>query len=569
MQITKEQDILDQKFRKMVIDSIGGQENQARKAEAYRRYLCFKDRTDMFVIDKLAKQFDQQTIDEMGYAMANISFVRKIIEKLARVYNAGVERTIGDKQEQSQELQKLEKSLQFNTQIKTTNKFLKLQRNLALYIKPCPVTIEGEQKWTVKLEPLNPYLYDVLEDPHDKTKPMVYILSDYHYQKIESVPSNVSAISRASVPQPEKVAGEIKGALPDREVEEKDNRRFIWWSENHHFTTDANGEIIKISEEDKGLNPIKELPFVNFAIDQDGEFWALGGDDLVDGAILINCILTHNQHVGVAQGYGQFWMSGKGLPRAIKVGPTKSIILEHTKDDPTPQLGFANANPQLDALRGLVESYIALLLTTNNLSTSAVGSQLGQSQSMPSGIAMIIDKAESMEDVQDQRQVFIDKEPAIWRKVAKWMDAYKDHLVEDLKGIAFTEEQAKDVRLKFLDAPMIMSEKEKLENMKLRKDLGLDSMIDMIMKDNPGITRDEAEEKLRLILEGQIKEAMIRAELREKHGVEDDAAGDNSPDVDGDPEDQEDGEPAHDPKVAEHNEDSQDGSHSKQDDVDA
>ena len=43
MQITKEQDILDQKFRKMVIDSIGGQENQARKAEAYRRYLCFKD----------------------------------------------------------------------------------------------------------------------------------------------------------------------------------------------------------------------------------------------------------------------------------------------------------------------------------------------------------------------------------------------------------------------------------------------------------------------------------------------------------------------------------------------
>ena len=58
--------------------------------------------------------------------------------------------------------------------------------------------------------------------------------------------------------------------------------------------------------------------------------------------------------------------------------------------------------------------YIALYLTTNNLSTSGVSTQLSGGNTLPSGVALILDKAESLEDVQDQRQVFIDKEPDIF-----------------------------------------------------------------------------------------------------------------------------------------------------------
>lgn len=512
MFVTKESEILDQNIRRKLIEEMISNRNSERKREAYKRYLCYKDQIDQFVVENLSKQFDTDTVKEMAYCISNISLVRKIIDKLARVYNAGCERSIEDNEDATKAIQGLEKILCFNSQIRSTNKFLKLQRNVAFYIKPCPVQIPGsvDVKYNIKLEPMNPYLYDVAHDSCDKTKPLVYMLSNYCYEPILYSTGDLKSAARPTS------ASALPHVASNSHVDEdplsKYNGEIIWWSDSYHFTTNYKGEIVS-DQKEQNANPIRELPFVNFSLDQDGEFWAIGGDDLIDGAILVNCLLTHNQHVGITQGYGQFYMRGKNLPRGIKVGPTKGIIMEYEKDDPTPEAGFLSANPQLDSLRGLTENYIALLLTTNNLSTSAVGASLGSNQMAPSGIAMIIDKAESMEDVQDQRQIFIDSEPSIWRKIALWMGVYKDNLIDDLKEYQLDPAATKDLKLSFTAAPVIMSEAEKLANFKLRKDLGIDSDIDLIMADNPGFDREDAEEKYKQVLEDKMNEIMIKNQI--------------------------------------------------------
>lgn len=507
MRIKNEQDILKLEVRKTIIDEIKGSENQARKHEAYKRYLCYKDKTKDFVNEQLMRQFEESTVEEMQYCVSNISFVRKIIDKLARVYNNGVKREIVGDEPASENLHTLEKELDFDSAVRLANKFLKLQKNLAFYVKPCPVSMpDGSQKYTIKLDAMNPYLYDVVEDYYDRTKPMAYILSDFDYAPTLYTTKDPAYAGRAG--------SEIKGVNPqtnrqdDTIADDPDDAKlkaFIWWTPSYHFTTDATGEIISGPEI---ANPIGELPFENFALDQDGQFWARGGADLIDGAILLNSILTHNQHVAVTQGYGQFYMRGKNLPRNIKIGPSKAILMEYQEGEPAPDLGFATASPQIDALRGLVESYIALLLTTNNLSTSAVSSSLNGQAAAPSGIAMVIDKAESMEDVNDQRQIFIDNEPSIWRKINKWLAVYGDSLVDGLRGVSLPETFEQDFVLIFNEAPVILSEAEKLANLKARKELGIDSMIDLIMKDNPSFTVEQAEEKLKKILEQQIGKAM-------------------------------------------------------------
>ena len=508
MRIKNEQEILKIEVRREIIAEIKGSENQARKHEAYKRYLCYKDKTKDFVVEQLLRQFDQSTVEEMQYCVSNISFVRKIIDKLARVYNNGVKREIMGDEQATDNLHGLEKELDFNTSIRLANKFLKLQKNLAFYVKPCPVSMQdGSQKYTIKLDAMNPYLYDVVEDYYDRTNPMAYILSDFDYAPTLYTTKDPAYAGRAG--------SEIKGVNPqtnrqdDIIADDPDDAKlkgFIWWTPSYHFTTDETGEIISGPEI---VNPIGELPFENFAIDQDGQFWARGGADLIDGSILLNSILTHNQHVAVTQGYGQFYMRGKNLPRNIKIGPSKAILMEYQEGEPAPDLGFATASPQIDALRNLVESYIALLLTTNNLSTSAVSSSLSNSTA-PSGIAMVIDKAESMEDVNDQRQIFIDNEPAIWRKINKWISVYGDSLVDGLKGLSLPENFEDDFVLIFNEAPVIVSESEKLANLKARKELGIDSMVDLIMKDNPSFSMEQAEEKLKNILAAQIGEVLAK-----------------------------------------------------------
>lgn len=516
--ILRESDILDADLRKVVIEEIQGPENTQRKHEAYKRYLCHKDQTDKYVVDMLLKQFDTDTVREMSYCLSNVSFVRKVIDKLARVYNSGVKREIEGDEAGTTNLEMLAKKMKFNSELKKTNKYLKLQRNVALYVKPCPV-YKGDEtvpEWNIKLEPLAPYLYDVIENQYDRTKPMVFILS--HYKPTTMAYSQANLADNAAregrsfnTPQVKPQSDGKDQAIADSPVDSgADDENFIFWTESYHFTCNAKGEIIKGSDDaDSIANPIGELPIEEFSIDQDGSFWAEGGNDLVNGGILINSMITNILHIGVTQGYGQFYMTGSNLPRNLKVGPNKTILMEYGKEDAVPSLGFANANPDLDSLRNLVEMYCALLLTTNNLSTSGVSTKLEGSMSAPSGVALMIDKAESLEDVQDQQQIFIDKEPCVWRKVQKWQAVYGEALIEGLRQYPLPEDIEDNLKVQFLEAQSIMSETEKLNNLSLRKTLGIDTMVDLIMKDNPQLSKEQAEQKLLELVAERTKYAIL------------------------------------------------------------
>lgn len=544
MRIKFEKEILDQPTRKKLIEEIESSENRWRKAEAYKRYQCYKDKTSDYVVDALLKQFDETTVLEMRYGVSNISIVRKVNDKLSRVYSNGAERTIEGDDKATENLQTLAQVTNLQTEMKKTNRFLKLQKNAALYIKPCPVYSESGavEKWTIKPQCLQPYLYDVVEDFNDREKPLVFILSSY---KPEFLPAGMLEFGGSNNLR---TAGALTTTTTGNNKDEKiadvaadqnagEKKQYIFWSKNHHFTCDEQGAIVVNEGNKDNKNPFEVCPIINFAIDQDGAFWAEGGKDLIDGAVLINALISHTNHVGVVQGYGQFYATGENLPRTIKVGPTKAIIAEYKKDEQAkPEFGFLNANPDLDSMRGLIEMYLALLLTTNNLSTTGVSTQLSGSNSLASGVALILDKAESLEDVQDQRQIFVDKEPDIFEAINAQIKVYGAQMDEELKGLQLPDDFKKKFSIKFGDQQAIMTEKEKLDNMKARQDLGLDTMISLIMKDDPTLTKAQAESKMKDLLEDRIKQKMLEQELMAAAGVE---VGDN-PD---DPNNPEEGDP--------------------------
>jgi len=496
MRLKSEDEILDPGVRRKVIEEILGDENRSRKDEHYKRYEIYKDQTYKYVMEKLLQWFDQSTVDEMAYAISNVSIARKIIDKLARVYANGVQRTVPQNEVQTKQIQELARELDFDSVMKKVNRYLKLHKNTALYVKPVPVGEPEDNKYTLKVECLPPFLYDVIEDYYDREKPKVFILSNYIRRDARSAvlhPENHTTQRDLSTRFMSGGNGKDEIIADTPADQGSDYNCFIFWSNKYHFTCNEKGEIISGSEIE---NPISELPFVNFAMDQDGAFWAMGGDDLTDGAVLVNSMITNVNHIGIMQGYGQFFMKGKNLPRQIKLGPTKAILVEFEKDDPVPEMGFLSANPPLDELRQVIEMYVALILTTNNLSTSGISASLQGSQNAASGIALIIDKAESMEDVNDQSQIFKDKEPEIWELISKWLMLYKSKglIEDDLSGYKLDQELA--VNLKFGDPKPIMSEAEKLANIEKRKELGLNTIPELMMIDDPSMTQEEAQAKM-------------------------------------------------------------------------
>jgi hypothetical protein len=286
---------------------------------------------------------------------------------------------------------------------------------------------------------------------------------------------------------------------------DKDKKEYIWWSENFHFTTNGKGELIPgdhdadDTPEGSGENPIKILPFVNFAGEQDGTFWAEGGDDLVDTAIKINVGITNVEHIGNSQGYGQLYMTGKNLPKSVKVGPNHCVQLEQEdKDSPAPTIGYLNSNPPLAELKAIIEMKVALMLSTNNLSTSGFSVDLkGNSKSFASGIAMMIDKSESVEDINEQAEIFSKREPKVWKLAYAWLDAYRssDLLTDEAKALKPVK-QPELVMTEFNDAAPVVAETDELTAIEKRKALGMNTMLELIMRDRPGMTEDEAKAKL-------------------------------------------------------------------------
>lgn len=497
MKITEEM-LLDQDVRKKLIDGWKTQSNKERKRDAFKAYECLKDKTITYVLELIQTQFSAETVFEMQHALTNISILRKVIDKLARVYVNGATREIPGDESASRNLEAAEQYLKIDERMAKCNRYFRTFMNVLAHPKPVE---NDEGRFDIEVEIKPPFLYDVVEDNKDPERPLAIVLSDYVPERFTLFTLGDPAVAlRGRGNSAVNTVRQVDPpALPS--VSAQDDKEYVWWTKNLHFTTNGKGEII--SDPGRIDNPIGALPFVNFAGEQDGSFWAEGGSDLVDTGIKINAQLSNMIHIGVSQGHGQLYMTGKNLPKSVKVGPNHCVQLEFEEGEPVPTIGYLNANPQIAELRSNVEMLVALMLSTNNLSTSGFSINLSGGKDFASGIAMMIDKSESVEDVQKQAQIFVDREPIVWELVRKWHELYSSaRLLTDAAAALKIPQNVIDMQVKFPSPKPIMSEKEMLEIIEKRKDLGLNTMAELIMRDDPSIrTQEDAEAKLAKIEE--------------------------------------------------------------------
>lgn len=600
--IKNEDDILNEELRKKFITHWNTSRNVRRKNEAFKAYECLKDKTNNYVMELLLRQFDLNTVIEMQYAITNVSILRKVIDKLAKVYANGAKRTMPKPEPKAvdpatanptlqpvvppaqspttpvaqspasaatpvagqttpspaqppttpgqmpplaanepvadpnaapampakpglhivpppSELQlELEDPktealeafcdyLKFDKAMRKCNRYYRTFANTLAYAKPVP---DGDGKFDIKIEIVPPFHYDVVEQPGNPHLPLAIVLSDYRPSRRTLYYLGDAAVAGRGA----RVANVIDAPIQDysttsgiitQKDDQDDEREWVWWTKNYHFTTDKNGVIKEdaISTapddviEESNDNPIGELPFEVFAGEQDDRFWAEGGTDLVESTIAINTDLTNLRSIGTNQGYGQMYMTGENLPKSIKVGPTHCIQMEYTKDQAEGKVGFLNSNAPIGDLKSIIETQVALMLTTNNLSTSSVAASMSGNKDFASGIALMIDKAESIEDINDQAKVFIEKEPCVLSKAAKMWQIYKDAgLLTDAGVEAEPPEDIEEEQVSFPSPQPILSEMDQLAVISKRKDLGLNTAIELVQRDNPGMSMQEAQDKL-------------------------------------------------------------------------
>lgn len=531
LKLQNEDDILNPDFRKRVLDEIvQGDENLARKNSELRKHEIYRDMNRKWVLEALIREnFKPSTLKQMENRSTNISICKKIVNKLAQAYMGGVKREVPEDEKSTESVSALGEYLDFDTAMKKADRYRQLFRNTEVLFVPKKDTYASEEAkkdlYTLCVRVLAPWEYDVIEDPYDNTKKKVLIISDFPERATMQIPMSGTDAVRASQGFRGASVVTLHGGdgkdqtIADSSADkgtDRDTRQFIWWSDKYHFTTDIHGNIVKSPEGNQ--NPIGRLPSVTVCGDQDGSFWAKGGDDVVEGSILINKLLTDINFISFVQGWGQLVILGKDLPNKIEGGPDNAFVFPMNEGDPTPNVFYATSNPPIDKWGETVKMTLALLLSTNNLSPRSISASLDASDAS-SGIALLIDQSELTTDIQDVQKIFQDKEPPMWEILRRWHEYYSklSALTEKLQIIPVFEDS--DVKLKFHQIKAVVSEKEKLEALKMRKDLALNTQAELIQMDNPDLTPEQAEEKAKAAQDERAKAAEDAMKSMVKSGV--------------------------------------------------
>jgi len=258
------------------------------------------------------------------------------------------------------------------------------------------------------------------------------------------------------------------------------------WSESEQYTMNGEGEILP---QDDYVNAYGVIPFVVIK-DTPDLLMPIQDDDLLSMQIAINLLLTDLAFATKYQAWSLIYLIG-AKAQNIKFNPNSVISLDYldTEGKVKPEIGMIKPTIDIDGMLKEVEALLSMLLTTKSLSVNSVS--LMGSGNVSSGVAKILDSAESTEDRQDQIAVFSTAERSLFNIFTRnilpiWKNSNAINPIYEL-DFSFDFE----LSVSYPDMSPPVTEKDEVEIEKMKVEAGLTSKRESIKKLNPEKNEDQ------------------------------------------------------------------------------
>ena len=484
-----EEQILDQRYRKKIIDEIKGNENVQRKIKSYKKHNMQQDNFYQYVKEHLEAKLDPETVCEMDI-FASVNLQKRISTAQGAIYRKEPTRkvfnTSGDDVE---EFEEVFDDIDLNTKLRRANVDYKYQDQ-------CKVQYYvDEQK--IKARVLLPYQYDVVPHQNNPEKELFTIISNFdntHRDRIREE-KNSNGFSQGDT-----YRDSINQEIADYDDQSLREERFYWWSKSYNVVTNGKGEVLdKVTEEvleeieDRDvLSPYRDygcVPFVEVSGPKNFEYWCRSGDVLFDTTVLYNVTLTSEKEVVDLQGHSQAYYKGdvENMPKHFRVGPSKILFIPINPNQPVDaEFGFANPGSDLAGIREFRESFLRAFLTSIGLDVSIVSGD-SSVQGASSGVEKMLQMIEKFEASQDDISLFKNVERqsfkvicAIIKTYAGARDENGDLFLSDKYQISITDDL--DFMVEFNKPEMTMTYDERIDVATKEIEAGLSSRVHAVME---------------------------------------------------------------------------------------
>lgn len=514
-------ELLDKGFRNQYIKEIKGEENVKRKEEALKRFEIYRERQGRFVREALEKEFSTGTVEEMRH-ITSISMARRIVNELASIYREDPERTYGTdsgaelSEQQTAQLENLYHFAKTNQKFKTANQFYELFDQGTMQVIP--------SNGTISLRVFAPFQYDVIPDPSDPEKAAGYIIN---LQDKQRVLSSGAAGKLYDISNPPTSLVNFRGSetsdgtnqkIADQEDYKATLQRFVWWTKELNFVTDGNGRLInefdqpmEISDPNLMLNPLGELPFVDFSRQKDVEYWTRYGSGITDFSIEHLVLMSDIFNVHKMQGFAQAIVFAEDMPQNMKIGPNHVL---HIPMDPNkeiqPRFEFASPSSDLAGSIDLAETHLRLFLTSRGIDPKVVSGKL-DTQRFSSGVERLLAMIEKFEASRDAIDMFRKVEDDVFMLMVKWSNLFQgattpsafgvEPLIPELQLATLPEDV--NMSVLFHSPATVQTKTEKEDSVMKLMDAGLMSRTEAIMELRE-VEKEKAEEILANIDEEEL-----------------------------------------------------------------
>lgn len=455
---------LDIESVKTIIEQIEGSENQQRKKDAWKSYEIKNGLLNKYVKGRLKEMFPDTY---QNYTVADYSLLKKIVEKKAQAYKEAPIRSLENESDR-EEYYKILKDYKFNFAMSEIDALYNEHKYCALAV--FPKTDDETGLLGFNFVPLAPYEYDVIKSNDGEVEAVIL---SYPSTEITGSGDGINQL----IAEPTNADEGLK-------------RKYVFWTEKEHrvFEVSGSGDNKKMWESliegnENGINPFGMIPVIHFPEAFTPNYPI--SSPLPNQTVEINALFSIYLQSGSMQ-VGQLVLKFPNDQQITTVhqGIFSGMKLPQSKnpDDPKTEAEYISPSPDLAGHKDSIITFMSMILDEQGINGNQV---VNPSESFSSGVDRLLASADVQAIIEANQNKYMDIEHEVYELVKKMSDIYGGH--------KYTSE---NLVVKYQKPKMMISDSEKLENLKKKKELGIFADWELLIDYNPNLSEQEAKDKL-------------------------------------------------------------------------
>lgn len=454
---------------KQIAEIVSSPENKERISRERKRYNVYHGGLRDYIKDAIYSEFKRKgTVEQLVNRIVPLNITQKIINRLAKVYLTQPQRSPMDELPSDEDaIDLLNPALELSTNMLDANRYFKLSKHFCL----------------------EPYAH--------RGAPRLRVLAAHNY-----TPASNDVVDSTF---PTHIVKHLRWGTHDK------NALHVVWSDDEHYLMNGLGDKLLMPENPEGKNPYGVNPLI-YVRSQKDSLIPIEDDDLIYMQMAICLLLTDMNFASKFKLWNLIYIIGL-KSQLVDFNPNQILFLPKDKDGESPEVGTIESRFDSDAMLRQVQGLVSMLLSTKQLKAQEM--QAVTIQNAASGIAKMLDTAESTEDKVEQQNYFVEAEKKLFEVLKKQLPVWDEQGLLEGKFKALRLSDDFILQTRFPMPKAIQSEKETVETEKSKLEAGFTTHDRSLAVVNSDLTPQELEElKIQIEKESKVKQQKQADEMK-------------------------------------------------------